>query len=106
MKKYSIPKHLTAGTKRWIEYIEKTWTIDEHLHDVVVLAGETRDQILKDTKRVQTEGEYYTDRWGCPKPHPALAEIRNNKVVFARLLRELNLSDAPETPRPPGLKYR
>ena len=51
------------------------------------------------------EGCYYVDRFGAPKSHPALSDERNGRVTFARLLRELNLSEeAPET-RLPGLEY-
>jgi hypothetical protein len=57
-------------------------------------------------RKHEQDGAYFLDRWNCPKSHPALADERNAKIVFARLLRELNLSEEIEDPRPPGLRYR
>jgi len=40
-----------------------------------------------------------------PKTHPALSVEKENKIIFARLLRELCLDIEPprDTGRPPGL---
>jgi hypothetical protein len=75
-------------------------------HDLQLLAqaGTCLDVIAEAEAELKSAGPYYTDRWGQPRPHPAQDVIRNNKICFARLCRELNLSsEKPEDPRPPGL---
>lgn len=75
-------------------------------HDLQLLAQAATclDVIAEAEAELKTSGSYFVDRWGQPKQHPAHDVIRNNKIVFARLCRELNLSsEKPEEKRPPGL---
>lgn len=106
MGKMTIPRHLRAGTKKWIRQILDDYELESHHLKILISAAETWDRILQARERIQKEGAYYKDRWGCPKSHPALADERNNRVVFTRLLRELNLSEEPLDSRLPGLKYK
>jgi len=105
MDRITIPKHLSAGTKRWIKKILADYELESHHVKILISAGECWERITQARDRIKKEGPYFTDRWGCPKSHPALADERNNRVVFARLIRELNLSEVPPDDRPPGLKY-
>lgn len=105
MEKIKLPKHLKAGTKAWVRRILADYEIENHHVKILIMAGETWDRITQAREQIKKEGAYFTDRWGCPKGHPALADERNNRVVFARLLRELNLTEEVPNGRPPGLKY-
>ncbi len=105
MMKIALPKHLKAGTKAWIQKILADYELESHHKKILIQAGETWDRITQARERIEKEGAYYTDRWGCPKSHPALADERNGRIVFARLIRELNLSEESPDARPPGLKY-
>ena len=105
MARITLPKHLRPGTKRWVRQIWDDYNLESHHLKILISLGETWDRILQAQDQVQKEGPYYKDRFGSPKSHPALADERNGHITFARLLRELNLSeDAPDS-RPPGLKY-
>jgi hypothetical protein len=73
---------------------------------LLVQAAEQLDRIEQARARVVQDGAYFTDRFGAPRSHPALRDERDGRVTFARLLRELNLSESPEDPRPPGLRYK
>jgi len=106
MKKVTLPRHLRAETKKWVKKILNTYELEEHHHKLLFLAAECWDRISEAQERIAKEGAYFTDRWDCPKSHPALADERNNRIVFARLLRELNLSEEGPDNRPPGLKYK
>jgi phage terminase small subunit len=105
MGKVSLPGHLKTATKEWISKILNNYELEDHHINLLILAGECWDRIIEARAEVKKEGAYYKDRWGCPKSNPALADERNNRIVFARLLRELNLSEESPDTRPPGLKY-
>lgn len=105
MEKIALPKHLKVGTKKWIKKILADYELEDHHIKILITAAECWERITQARNQIKKEGAYYTDRWGCPKSHPALADERNNRIVFARLLRELNLTEEGPDARPPGLKY-
>lgn len=106
MTRVILPKHLRIATKKWIRQILADYELESQHIKILIQAGETWDRILLAREMIEKNGAYYLDRWGSPKSHPALSEERNNRVIFTRLIRELNLSEeAPDT-RLPGLKYR
>jgi phage terminase small subunit len=105
MKTVTIPRHLRAPTRTWVRKILNTYELEPHHVKLLVSAAEAWDRILQAREQVKQDGAYHRDRWGAPKSHPALRDEMNGRVVFARLLRELNLSEEPPGPRPPGLKY-
>jgi hypothetical protein len=107
MEKITLPKYLRASTKAWMLKVLSDFDFEEHQIKLLIQAGETLDRIAQDREQIKLEGAYYTDKWGQPHCHPALNSERNNRIVFARLLRELNLQEsAPDaTQRPPRLKY-
>ena len=106
MARITLPKHLRVATKKWIRQILADYELESQHVKILIQAGECWDRILLARERIEKDGAYYTDRFHSPKCHPALSEERNNRVVFSRLIRELNLSEGlPET-RLPGLKYK
>jgi hypothetical protein len=75
-----------------------------HDYQLLAQAGTCLDVIAEAEDELKKTGSYFIDRWGQPKQHPAHAVIRDNKIIFARLCRELNLSsEKPEDSRPPPL---
>lgn len=105
MEKITLPKYLKAGTKRWIKKILADYELESHHIKILIMAGECWERITQARERIKKEGAYYIDFRGAPKSHPGLADERNNRIVFARLIRELNLSEEGPDARPPGLKY-
>jgi phage terminase small subunit len=66
------------------------------------MAGEAFDRATEARETIEAEGTYFKDRFGCPKAHPAVAVERDARVLFARLVRELDLDgDVAPDPRPP-----
>ncbi len=105
MGRISIPKYLKATTRTWLKGILGDYELEGHQVRLLIQAGECWDRITQAREAIERDGPYFTSSVGTPKAHPALSEERNNRVVFARLLRELNLGvEAPES-RPPTLKY-
>jgi hypothetical protein len=105
MKKIMLPRHLRVETRKWIKKILDDYELEDHHIKILISAGECWDRILLARETIKKEGAYFKDRFGCPKSHPALSDERNNRIVFARLIRELNLSEEGPDGRPPGLKY-
>lgn len=54
-------------------------------------AAESWDRIQEAREILAREGSIVTDRYGKPKAHPAVGIERDARVVFARLVRELEL---------------
>jgi P27 family predicted phage terminase small subunit len=101
------PKHLKEAGKRLWNQVVQTFVLEEHQLTLLQAACEALD------RKTQAENDLrkhrsltFTNRHGELKPHPAVAIVRDCNLLIARLTRELNLSEeAPEPPRPPGLKY-
>jgi len=106
MTKVTIPKHLKSETKIWIKKILNAYEFELHHVKILIQAAEQWDRITEARERVAKEGAYFTDFRGQPRSHPGIADERNGRVVFARLIRELNLSEGPGENRPPSLKYK
>jgi len=100
-----IPTHLRTTTKKWYKQIIQEYELESHHLSILTMVAEVWDRIQEAKEVIEKEGAYYEDRFGQPKAHPALAEERNNRVVFARLIRELalDIEQPRETGRPPRL---
>lgn len=99
------PGHLTPSTAAWWRELVEIYELGAHQLTLLRLCCEAVDRCEEARAAIEAEGAYYTDRFGAPKPHPAIAVERDAKIGIARLLRELQLDDAspPLAPRPPGL---
>ena len=75
-------------------------TRDFHLLD---LGSHCLDRIEQCEKVIDKEGPFILDRFKVLKEHPAIKVEREQKIVFCRIMRELNLDIQPEDSRPPKL---
>ena len=100
--------HLSPEATAFVEWGLSEFELDteKHKRKLLIQAGETLDRIDHARKVIEREGAFWTDTEGRPRKHPALDCERNDRIVFARLLRELNLDvEPPPESRPPGLRY-
>lgn len=100
------PRHLSAESRRWWRTIVSEYELEAHHLRLLQAACECWDRVLEARAAIASDGAYYTDRLGQLKPHPALAEERQNKTLMARLIRELALDvEAPNDSvgRPPQI---
>ena len=69
----------------------------DETHDFarIDLAAHTWDEIIECHKVIKSQGMFIEDRFGQLKENPALKTERDLKVVFCRILRELNLDIEP-----------
>jgi phage terminase small subunit len=106
MKARKAPKHLRAVTRAWWLQVVLDYQLEPHHELLLTAACECLDRIAQAQEAVAAEGLFPTNARGR-KLHPALLLERDQKVLFARLLRELSLDiDVPEAPRPPQIHGR
>ena len=106
MSNKMAPKHLRKPTKEFWLNVVRDFALEEHHVKLLTAACEAWDRAIQAREAVETAGMFFTNRHSEIKPHPGLAVERDNRALFARLLRELNLD--VETPseaysRPPAL---
>ena len=78
------------------------WDLDPTGLRLLVAAGESWDEKKLARRAIKEEGQLVTDRFGQRRPHPAIQIQRDARLSFARLCRELGLSEEPDS-RPPRI---
>ena len=97
------PENLRKDTRRWWRSIVREWNLEEHHRRLLTLMAESWDRIEEARERIEADGAYIEDRFEQLKAHPALSVERQEKIAFARLLRELDLDvEPPLEPRRPA----
>jgi len=109
MSEIKAPEHLQPATREWWRGIVRTYELEPHHLKLLTLLCESWDRLLLIRRRIKRDGMFIRNRLGELKAHPGLAAERQERVVFARLLRELDLDTEPppEPTRPARLRrYR
>ena len=88
------------GKKFWKQVLTEFQLQDPHHLKILQSACSCLDRIVQAREEIKKEGPYILDRFEQKKEHPAQKTERDNKVLFARLVRELQLDIPPEDPRP------
>jgi hypothetical protein len=92
-----------AGAKfRQAELDEREFD-ETHDFRLLDLASGCLDIIKECREKINDEGLFVLDRFKVQKEHPAIKTEREQKIIFCRIIRELNLSIPPEDSRPPKL---
>ena len=97
------PKHLSTAAGRWWDAVVREYVLEEHHVRLLTLAAEAWDRCCEAREAIAKHGIVFEDRFGQPRTRPEVAVERDNRLAFARLLRELSLDTAPEESRPPAL---
>jgi len=110
MKKLGDPKppeHLEPETAEWWLRAAQDFELEGHHERLLTGAAEAWDRAQQARRILEEEGIVVPDRFGQPKPHPAVAIERDSKALFARLLRELAFDvEPPAESRPPSVAGR
>jgi phage terminase small subunit len=82
------------------------YALEPHHLRLLQLAAEAFDQAQAARQALEDHGALTVmDTSGAIKAHPCIAVLRDARLAFARLLRELDLDcGAPAEARPPGLR--
>jgi phage terminase small subunit len=105
-KRPQPPKHLRPATAEWFRTVVSTFELEAHHVRLLTLACQAWDRAEQAREALLEHGLTCEDRYGTPKARPEVQIERDNRIAFARLLRELDL-DADVTPdpaRPPAIR--
>ena len=102
MKIKRAPSGLKAAGKSFWRKVLSEYQLEEahDLQRLFQLCG-CLDEIGEAEEVVEKDGRFILDRFGQQKEHPASRAIRDNKVLFCRILRELALDIAVPDSRIP-----
>src|SRR4051812_30486789 len=104
-KKTSAPSHLKAATKAWFDSVLAEYELEPHHIRLLTLAAQSWDRAEQARQDLSVHGLTFDDRFGQPHARPEVAIERDNRISFARLLRELALDvSQPDESRPPGIR--
>jgi P27 family predicted phage terminase small subunit len=92
--------------RRFFGVISRKYALLDQHQRLLIAACEAHDRMVQARERLAAEGLTVTTRFHEVKMHPCAAIERDSAIRFARLLRELGLSDEAENPRPPVLRGR
>jgi len=100
------PKYLNnAGKEFWKRVLSEFVFDNEHDFKRLELGCQCLDNIEIGRKEIEAKGSFYIDRFKQPKHHPGYGLIKDNMIIFTRILRELSLDIEPpiDAKRPPKL---
>jgi phage terminase small subunit len=92
-QRQSSPEHLEPATRKWFESVCGEYELRQHHRHLLQLAAEAYDAVQLARATLARQGRYYPDRFGAPRLHPAVADERDARLGFARLVRQLGLDD-------------
>jgi len=98
------PKHLSPEMAAWWATVVDEYELGDHHFRILETACESWDTMRSALEIIRQEGLMYTNRFGEPRQHPAVAMARDARTSFLRSVRELALDHAEETPRPPAIR--
>ena len=103
------PSHLRPATRRWWQSVVEQYELEQHHLKLLTLAAESWDRAQQARAAIDKHGLVYLDRFDQPRARPECAIERDNRIAFARLLRELTLDVEPPSdvrlPRIAGAQY-
>lgn len=104
-EKHQPPEHLNAESRRWYASIVSDYQLESHHLKLLQAAAECWDRAQQARESVAKDGLIHKDRHGNLRAHPGVQIERDNRTLFARLLRELALDvELPESPKPPTIR--
>jgi len=90
------PRHLgKAGAKLWREIVADFGIDDPAGLALAAVAGECLDRLRAAQAAIKADGLTVTDRYGCPKCHPACTVEKDARNGLLAALRQLNLDLEP-----------
>lgn len=99
------PRHLSDESRAWFAIVTKDFELESHHLKILQAAAECWDRSQQARELLKRDGLTFVDRHGHIRPNPAATIERDQKALFARLVRELGLDVVePEGTRPPSIQ--
>jgi phage terminase small subunit len=92
----AAPAGLSPAMARWWDEVVKEHKLEPHRLHLLEMACRARDRYEEARAAIAQHGAIYLDRFNAPRTRPEVAIERDNRLAFARLLRDLDL-------RPPSV---
>ena len=89
------PRHLRRATAAWWRSVLRDYDLEEHHLRLLSAAAESWDRTQEAREALERHGLTFEDRFGQPRVRPEVAIERDNRLAFARILRELDLDGEP-----------
>ena len=84
-----VPKHLRPLTRQWIQGLLNNGNLVVCDTRLLILAGQAWDDAEKSMEVLAEHGMTYIDRFGAPKARPEVAILRDARLAYARILKQL-----------------
>ena len=103
MEKILPPDSLEeTGAKFWEKVLSEYDLIDTHDLERLSMASKCLDDLATIEARIKTDGMFTTNRYGATVEHPGVKMIRDTRMLFIKIIRELGLDIVtPGDSRPP-----
>lgn len=93
MKKTKRPTEIPAVVAAWRKQMVAEFEFSDPASLALLDSATTQlERMLHLRERIEAEGELVRDRFGCPKPHPAVAMERQASNLFRLLCRDMGVS--------------
>lgn len=83
-----------AGVETW-ESVARCFRLEDHEAKILHEAAHTADLIAELAADVEREGRTAVTASGSPKLHPAVTEVRQQRIALGKLIASLRLPEAP-----------
>ena len=87
--------HLRKPTRDWFDSVLESYELEEHHRRLLLAAAECWDQSQLAREQLAEGGLTFTDRFGQERPRPQTTIEKDAKILFSRLVRELQLDHEP-----------
>jgi len=92
----------TAGKKFWKKVLSEFELSETHDLERLSMACRCLDDLKEIENRVETDGKFTLNRYGAVVEHPGCKMIRDTRLLFIKIIREMGLDlVVPEDSRPP-----
>lgn len=92
MKIARVPKGLQAdGKKFWKKVLNEYELPDTHDLERLAMACKCLDALSEIEERVKVDGRFTVNRYKTPIEHPGCKMIRDNRMLFIKIIREIGL---------------
>lgn len=92
----AAPEGLTPPSVAFWDETVREFVLDRQHLKLLEAALQAWDEMSAARKIVAREGLTFTDRFGQPRPHPAVSMAQKARAQFGRLMRQLDLEGEPD----------
>ena len=89
------------GSGFWKKSLNEYELSEAHDLERLAMACKCLDDECQAEKRVKADGMFITNRYGSVIEHPACKTIRDTRLLFVKIIRELGLDLQNQDSRPP-----